>query len=162
MPEYSPQEILKIAINVEENGLRFYETLEKRAVIDCVKEVWKYLKEQESAHKRVFKEMLDCAPDYITYEYSPGEYNAYLRAISSSFIFIPELIKKKTEEVAYSDKDAVDFGIQIEKDSILVYSALKEYIKLDKQSALNKVIEEEKNHLIRLTLFKEGLIDINS
>ncbi|HIE35700.1 MAG TPA: rubrerythrin family protein, partial [Candidatus Omnitrophica bacterium] len=49
----SPQEILKIAIEVEENGKKLYETLEGKAKDEEVKKVWKFLKEQEEEHRKV-------------------------------------------------------------------------------------------------------------
>jgi rubrerythrin len=65
------------------------------------------------------------------------------------------LIEEKTRVLFNSDLEAVEFGIYIEKDSILVYSAFKEYIITAKQHILEKVINEERNHLVRLVNLKE-------
>jgi rubrerythrin len=154
---FSPQEILRIAIKVEENGENLYEALESKAQNEKLKSKWHYLKEQEEAHAKTFQEMLDKVGDYVVYEFSPGEYEAYLRAIASGYIFTQELIEKKTKELFHSDLEAIEFGIYIEKESIFVYSALKEYILAEKQPVLNKVIDEEKKHLGQLHLLKEQI-----
>jgi len=155
---FSPQELLKIAIGVEENGKNLYETLENKAKSEKIKAIWKYLKEQEEIHRQIFKQMLDDVDNYIVYEFSPGEYDAYLKAIASSYIFTKGLIEKKITELFNSELEAVDFGIYIEKESILALSALKEYITSDKKSVLNKIIAEERKHLVSLTDLKQDIL----
>ncbi len=101
--------------------------------------------------------MLNKIGDYIVYEFSPGEYEAYLKAISSQYIFTQELIEKKTKELFSSDDEALDFAIGIEKDSILTYNALREYVLTEKQPVLDKIIDEEKRHLAQLVMLKHEL-----
>ncbi|MCM8786660.1 MAG: hypothetical protein NC935_01230, partial [Candidatus Omnitrophica bacterium] len=57
----------------------------------------------------------------------------------------------------YKDLEAVEFGIYIEKESILTYLALKNYILKEQVDILNKVIEEEQKHLVTLILLKDFL-----
>ncbi len=143
----SPQEILRIAVKVEERGENLYAVLEEKADSEKLKKLWKYLKEQEELHRQIFQNMLEKIGDYIVYEFSPGEYEAYLRAISSQYIITQALIEKKTRELFASDIEAIDFAIGIEKDSILTYTALRDYVLAEKQPVLDKVIEEEKSIL---------------
>jgi len=154
---FNPQEILRIAIKVEESGKNLYRALENKAKQEKLKSMWGYLKEQEELHRKVFLQMLENVGDYIVYEFSPGEYETYLGAIASGYIFTQELIEKKTKELFGSDLEAIDFGIYVEKESILTYSALKEYVLTQKHPVLDKVIEEEKKHLGQLTLLKDSL-----
>jgi rubrerythrin len=154
---FSPQEILKIAIKVEENGKKLFGILEEKASAEKIKSVWRYLKEQEEVHRKVFQDMLDNAGDYIVYEFSPGEYEAYIKAIAASYIFTTRLVERKIKDGFASDQEAVDFGIHIEKESILTYTALREYVQTSKQVILDKVIKEEKGHLVKLTALKESL-----
>jgi len=154
---FSPQEIVRIAIQVEENGKQLYSSLSKNAKDQNIKAVWNYLGGQEELHKKVFQEILEKIGDYLVYEYSPGEYDAYLKAISAQYVFAPEHIAKKIYDGFPGDMDAIDFGISIEKNSILTYTALRKYIKADKQSALDRIIEEEKNHLVKLVVLKDSL-----
>jgi len=151
---FSPQEILRIAVKVEERGKKLYEALEKKSSDKKIIDLWKYLKEQEEIHRKVFQGMLDKAGDYIVSELTPGEYGAYIRAIGASYIFTEELIEKKIKESFASDLEAIDFGLHIEKESILTYSALREYMLADKWPVLDKVIAEEKEHLIKLTVLR--------
>jgi rubrerythrin len=154
---FSPQEMLRIAVKVEENGVKLYGSFEAKTKDAKIKGVWHYLKEQDDLHRKIFQDMLEKVGDFVVYEFSPGEYEAYMRAIASQYIFVPETIAKKTKEAFKSDLDAVDFGIFIEKESIFTYSALREYIVTTKQPILDKIIDEEKKHLIDLTLLKDSL-----
>ncbi|UCC94542.1 MAG: ferritin family protein [Candidatus Omnitrophota bacterium] len=154
---FNPQEILRIAVQVEENGKNLYGILESKAKDTKLKEMWRYLKEQEELHRKVFQQMLDNVGDYIVYEVSPGEYDAYMRVIASSYILTQELIEKRMSQLFASDAEAIDFGIYIEKESILTYSALKEYVLTAKQPVIDKVIDEEKKHLVQLTLLKDQM-----
>jgi rubrerythrin len=154
---FSPQEILRIAIKVEENGKKLFGILEEKAKDEKVKSVWRYLKEQEDAHIKVFQDMLDNVGDYIVYEFSPGEYEAYVKAVAASYIFTTRLAERKIKDGFSSDAEAIDFGIHIEKESILTYTALREYVQTSKQVVLDKVIKEERNHLVKLTALKESL-----
>ncbi len=154
---FSLQEILRIAIKVEENGKKLYEKLDKTTNNKDTRAIWTYLKDQEEVHRKIFQDMLSNVGDYVVYEFNPGEYGAYIKAIAGSYIFTETLVEKKLEEGFNSDSDAIDFGIHIEKESILTYSAMREYVVTAKQPILNKVIDEEKNHLVRLTELKEKL-----
>jgi len=153
----SPQEILRIAVKVEERGENLYAALEAKSTDDKLKKIWKYLKEQEENHRQIFQNMLEKVGDYIVYEFSPGEYEAYLKAISSQYIFTQELIDKKTKELFTSDEEAIDFAIGVEKDSILTYTTLRGYVLSEKQPVLDKVIDEEKRHFAQLVSFKAEL-----
>ncbi|MCM8819205.1 MAG: hypothetical protein NC925_00210 [Candidatus Omnitrophica bacterium] len=154
---FSPQEILRIAIKVEENGQKLYENLEKKTKKEKLQNTFRYLKEQEEIHKNTFAKMLKDLGDYVVYEFNEGEYQAYIDAIAKEYIFTQELIEKKINEDFRTDLEAVEFGIYIEKESILTYSALKNYILAEQVDVLNKVIEEEQKHLVTLVLLKDLL-----
>ncbi len=152
--DYSPGEILKIAVEVEKNGKDLYEALERESQTENIRQLWAYLKEQEEIHRKVFQDMLDSQKDYLVVEFSAGEHQAYLGAIASEYIFTQDLIKKYIRKRFQNDIEAIDFGISVEKISILTYTALKEYIKKDKKGVLDKVIVQEKTHLVKLKTLK--------
>ena len=154
---FNPQEIVKIAINIEESGKKLYQSLEGKAKDRKLKLICKYLKEQEELHRQTFQEMLDNIGEYIVHEFGPGEYEAYLRAIATEYIFTQEVINRKIKQGFSSDLEAVKFGILVEKESILTYSALREYMLAGKGAVLDKVIGEEKKHLTDLIGLRDSL-----
>jgi len=157
MANFSPQEIVRIAIKVEEAGEKLYAKLQYTAVDEQIKDVWGYLREQEHVHREVFQRMLDNIGDYIVDNFNPGEYDTYLRAIASEYVFTPELIERKSKEGFPNDLAAIKFGIDIEKESVLVYEAMKDFVVLERHDILDKVIKEEKKHLTLLIGLKAAL-----
>ena len=157
---FNVSEILRIAVNVEKAGQKLYSVLETKAGNEDLRQTWRYLKEQEEEHQRIFQEMLDNIGDYIVEDFSPGEYDAYLSGTAQSYIFSQKLIEEKVKQEFSSDLEAVEFGISIEKDSILTYTAFKEAVKPEKKEAIDNVINEEKKHFVKLSalrkILKEG------
>jgi rubrerythrin len=155
--QFHPQEILKISIEVEERGARLYSKLAEKTANPAVEKVWNYLKDQEKEHKKIFSDILAKAGDYMVYEFNPGEYQNYIRAISSEYIFTPQLIEDKIKNNFESDLEAVNFGIEIEKESILVYSSLEEFMKLERKELIDKIIDQERKHYTDLVGLKKTL-----
>ncbi|MBU0634999.1 MAG: ferritin family protein [Candidatus Omnitrophica bacterium] len=155
---FNPREIVNVAIKVEENGKVLYGILENKTRSENLRKTWAHLKEQEEEHRKTFETMRDNIGDYIVHEFSPGAFDVYLETLASTFIFTEELIREKIKQLFNSEIEAVDFGIQIEKDSILTFSALKEYVIEGKKPVLGKIIDEEKRHLARLISLKEKLL----
>lgn len=154
---FSIQEIVKIAIGVEERGRNLYAALENKTSDRKVKEIWNYLKNQEERHRRTFAEMINAMDDYAVVEFGPSEYEKYLQALASEYIITDKLTERKIREGFDSDLQAVDFAIDIEKESILVYSAMREYIVSAKQPVIDDIIKEERVHLVDLIGLKDSL-----
>lgn len=157
MADFSPQEIVRIAIKVEEAGEKLYAKLEYMATNEKIKKVWNYLRQQEHIHREVFQRMLNGIGDYIVDNFNPGEYDTYIRAIASEYIFTPEQIECKTKEGFPNDLAAIKFGIDIEKESVLVYEAMKEFVVANRHDIIDKIIKEEKKHLALLIDLKNSL-----
>ncbi len=155
--EFSPQDIFHIAVQVENNGVDLYRALEEKSQSKDSKKVWAYLKEQEQRHAKLFGEMLENIGDYVVYDMGQGKYDEYFKVIASEYIITQKLTEKKEIKEFSSDIEAVDFGIYIEKESILTYSALKDYMQPGKQQQIDKIIDEEKRHLIELSSLKGSL-----
>jgi len=157
LEKYNPGEILKIAVEVEKNGKELYALLEVKSRDPQASSLWAYLKQQEEIHQQTFQEILSNQKDYLVVEFSAGEHEPYLKAIASEYIFTQDLIKEYISQEFKSDSEAIDFGISVEKISILTYAALREYINKDKQPVLDKIIDEEKNHLAKLKSLKRTI-----
>lgn len=150
----NPKEILQIAVQIEENGKKLYASLENKASNKKIKTVWEYLKNQEEKHGKVFQGMLNGVSNYVVADFNQQEYNAYIRFLAKEYVFTQNLIEEKTSQGFSSDLAAIEFAITIEKDSILIYSALKEYVLTEKQKTIEKIIHEEQKHLADLLLLK--------
>ncbi len=153
---FEPQKVLEIALKVKESSKKLYEALSLKSS-GSLKNLWDYLSQDSELHSKVLKEMTQDSEAYVIYELSSGEYDAYLGEIIPSFRYTQEIIVRKTRELFVSDLEAVEFAIYVTIESILVYSALKNYIVPDKLDIFNKIIGDEKKHLTKLNLAKRDL-----
>ncbi len=155
--KWSPQEVLKIAVKVELHGQNLYASLESKTEDEKLKCMWNFLKEQEVIHRQIFENMLIDDGSLIVNEFGTGEYDDYMEAIASEYIITPQIIEEKLNTEFTSDLAAVDFALGIEKEAVLVYSALKSYVNQDNQHLLDKIINEEKKHIVQLYGIKQSL-----
>jgi len=68
--------------------------------------------------------------------------------------------EKKGTEIAQKikdDKEAIEIGIDAEKDSILFYTEMKKLVPKDGHKTIDKLIGQEQEHLRKLSELKRSL-----
>jgi len=154
---FKASELLKIAVQIEKNGLTFFKEIKGRVKDFTAQEAFDFLAKQEVEHQRTFEKLLVKVGDYQVAESYPGEYAMYLEALAGENIFTKdEEIKNITKRVS-SDAEAIQAGIGFEKDSIIFYNDMKKFVPASDQDIVDKIIEEEKKHLVRLLDLKKNL-----
>jgi len=124
---FAGSEIVELGVRIEENGRDFYRTSLKQS------------KSEKAA------------------ESYPGEYFAYMKALSKEYVFTQKGKGSQVAKNVKSDKEAVDLGIGFEKDSIAFYEGMKKVVPQYDHKVVDQVIEQEKNHLQQLTELKNSL-----
>ncbi|KUK92955.1 MAG: Uncharacterized protein XE05_1220 [Thermotogales bacterium 46_20] len=138
------KELMGIALKIEGAGFAYYQKLMERAS-GKMKELFADLAEQERAHAETFRTMLDDEEkDQSKSGWIEEESAGYLSSYAEISIF-PKL---QSDEIPASFEDAVKLAMDVEKESIIFYSEIKEY--LPKQRDIAQIISEEKDHLRRL------------
>ncbi|MDP2939680.1 MAG: ferritin family protein [Candidatus Omnitrophota bacterium] len=154
---FKASEILKIAIQIEKNGLAFYNGIKERTKNFTTQEVFGFLAKEEEKHKKTFEQLLEDVGDYQPVQSYPGEYELYLEALASENIFRKEADLKKIAKDINSDSQAIDMGIGFEKDSIIFYGEMKNFVPKEEGAIVDDVLLEEKEHLLKLFgLKKQG------
>jgi rubrerythrin len=147
-------ETLKIAENIELEGLRFYTEAMNKAENDEVKNIFKLLADEEKGHSILFAKLYNEAKnesqnndDYIYDEIT----SAYLKALADTALFnINGITNDKLKDVKDS-KEALLMGIQAEKDAILLYTKMHQVSKFENtKKYLGELIIEENGHLEKL------------
>jgi len=154
---FTGSEIVELGIQIEKNGRDFYNALVKKTKNKKSKDVFKYLAGEEEKHIAVFQKMLDSVHKYVPPETYPGEYFAYMNALSREYVFTQ---KQKGEEIAKntrSDRQAIDLGIGFEKDSILFYEGMKRVVPEYDHKVVDELIVQEKAHFKQLSDLKKNL-----
>jgi rubrerythrin len=154
MQVFDANDILKVAVNIEENGEQFYRYAVGLTEDKETKELFEYLANEEVNHQRTFQDLLSKMPASTPRESYPGEYLAYIQSYTDKIIFTKEELEEKLPEI----KDilsAIDFAIQRELDSILYYHEMKNFVSEHQHRSIDQIINEERKHFSNLATIKE-------
>ncbi len=156
-PVFRAGEILDMAIQIEHQGLQFYEACESAVLQPHVKDVFRHLREQERLHVDIFSRMKAGLSDYSLPESYPGEMRNYLDGFVKDRVF-QDFSETFPEGLAIEDPfKAIEFGIGFEKRSILFYSAVKDMIRPSEASVVDDVIAQEHAHIRWLLALRHKL-----
>jgi rubrerythrin len=152
---FNAGEVFKIALELEDNGSRFYEEAASRPFPDKVKELFHHLAREEMSHKAVFAEFLAQAPPSATGAtvWDPdNELDQYLKMMADQHVF-----NKGRQELNRMIAGLTDCGqvltlaMGFEKDSIVFFLELMDAASDDEsRGQMKKLVDEERGHLRKL------------
>ncbi len=160
---FNADEVFQIAIDIEENGKRFYE--KARDIVDNpdVKAVLGSLAKDEAEHLKRFTELKAQLPKTATEDtvWDPEhEMNQYLQMMADIHVFRSDLDVEKKLSQAKNPENILKLGIQFEKDSIVFFVTMQDSTEEKKgREFIGQLIDEEKEHLKRLSLELRRLND---
>jgi rubrerythrin len=152
----SASEVFQFAVKIEENGYAFYQKYAATLPAGNSKEMFNYLADEERKHIKVFSEMLGRLEDFKQTVNYPDEYFAYLQSYADNLIFKKGELEQEIENIKEA-KEAVDFGIRRELDSILYYQEIKSFVPEKDSHLIDSVIGEERKHFTKLSQLKRKL-----
>ncbi len=142
-------EVLELAKDIEAKGKEFYQKHADRTDDQEAEQVFQRLASDEDDHYQRFEEIQkqfqEKTGEKDEYLKDP-EVGSYLEALVEFSVFPAD---KHTGSIN-SLQEVLDLAIRAEKDSILLYNEMKENNKGETRQVIEKLIEEEKNHLIDL------------
>ncbi len=145
-------EVLKFAIEKEEQAYEFYQTLSDQSSPGKMKELFETLRKAEIKHKEYYTGLLAAVEE----KQSPGvveddEYRQYMEH------FIHESRSEGTESSVppANVTDGIDVAMQRERDSVELYVALKAFVPVQERDRVDKIISEESRHLALLAAAKQ-------
>ena len=146
-------ETLKWAMEIEENGEAFYNTVAARSDDPQLKALFEDLAVQERGHYQVFQKMLEEVkpdPDLSSVNVQYEEYQAYLQVALANALFAGPDKGLTLARQAQDRQTALQAAMGFEKDTLLFFYDLREMVSEAERGALSDVILEEKSHLHRL------------
>jgi rubrerythrin len=154
---FAASEIVELGIQIEKNGLDFYNTLLKQTANEKATDVFKYLAGEEEKHIKVFQEILEKTEKYEPPKIYADEYLAYMNALASEYIFTQKDKGRIEAQKMKSDTEAIDTGIKFEKDSIIFYEGIKKVVPEYDQRIVEELIAQEQDHLKQLIDLKKNI-----
>ena len=156
---FTGKEILDMAVRIEENGMRFYADAAKGAKSKDLRELFKALSEDEGTHIKMFLDLKKLLVDNTTEGFDPylDEAQSYLRTMADAEVFTNPEAGKETARALKSEEEAIKLVIGMEKDSLLFYYELERMIREKDRKLVESIIEQEKDHVRRLTALQANL-----
>jgi len=152
---YSSYQIADLAVEIETEGAKYYRRVAALVEDEGLRQTFGRLADLEAEHRATFLAMAEELKDKDkTYEYVidlEGLMRANVEAVKQAFWDAPSLAQG-----AFSLKEAFFLAIRLEEGSIRVYSQIREKF-IDRFSGiLDKIIDEEKEHLKLFTGMRDA------
>jgi rubrerythrin len=153
---YSAPEVIEMAIKTEETGQIFYTNTAKKTKSKPLAELFKFLAGEEEKHKKTFSGLYKTIkenPQTIPFNWE--EVSQYLKAITDSKFFLGSNKAMASISKVKTPKTLLDFAIAFEKETMLFYIEIANFIKEKDKPLVNKIVVQEKEHIRKLSMLKE-------
>lgn len=151
---FTAAEIIDIGIAKEKKRKAFYGYAADRFKEKDMKDLFSRLRDWEGEHIKKFAKIRDSAQTYETFESYQGEFGAYIKFAVDDMLYrqvSPAWFARNVKKPL----QAIDYGIGFEKDAILFFSELLNYMMGPEKEKVGELIGEEKKHLIYLSELKK-------
>jgi rubrerythrin len=147
-------EVFEIAERIERNSVKFYrraaEALSDQDLSGILLSLAEFEKEHEETFANMRKQISNKEWDLITFD-PENEMTLYLQAIANGHIF--DLKKDPGEQLKDKETagDIFKYAIEAEKNSIIFYLGLKNFVPAEAgKDKVDEIIEEEMGHIVVL------------
>jgi rubrerythrin len=149
---FKANDIVLAAIEIEKRGEKFYLHLVDQAEDTKIRKAFEHLAREEVKHKVLFEDLYTrLGKATLPARSDEKEFLTYLNALIDSHpLFRFKDLEEMKEHIA-SRKDALQMAIQFEKESILFFMEMREFVPDSEKKFITHCIEEERDHLRRLT-----------
>lgn len=143
--DFNADDIFAMAQQIEKNGAAFYAGAAKNIQDPSAKAFLEKLSQMELSHEKTFTDMRSQLNDKektpTTYD-PQGDAALYLKALADTKVFFEKAIDTK------SMKEILKAAIEAEKDSIVFYLGMKEFVPAGLgKNRLDAIIKEEMGHI---------------
>jgi rubrerythrin len=150
---YSGQEIIEIAVRIEENGHDFYtNAAEMTYGTNDTKSLFLDLAEKEVMHIAIFQKMADKF-DAESFDFQAEDASDYVSHLAETHIFGKPDSGKELAKKVKTSKEALEIAYKFENDSVDFYTALEKHARSDSKKLVRQIIGEEKEHAAEIKQF---------
>jgi rubrerythrin len=149
-------EVVDLGIEKEKKRRDFYAAAAAQFRDAELRTLFTQLRDWEEAHIKKFTEIRDTLDEGETAESYSGELDEYMKVLISEKLYqdvSPGAFSKNVTSI----RDAIYYGIEFEKDAILFFSELANYASGSHREIIQKLIDEEKQHIVFLALLQQKI-----
>lgn len=142
---FTAREVIGIAIQIEENGERFYRQAIEVANKAEMQDLLKWLADEEARHGKFFIDMKDSIVQKTGDDWAVQIGEQLLQGMVKDRAFSLEEVRFAAIE---TDAQLIEVGLELERDSIQFYELLLSFID-DPETVVhvNEILKEEKRHM---------------
>jgi len=156
--KFSSEEVLEMAIKIEELGEDYYREFANKASSSKIKELFNFLADEEVKHKNTFLNLQKkLGKNDLVTPMNIEEVSAYLKSVVGYKVFEDKNSFLQKFKDVKDPIEIIDNAISFEKDTILYYLEMKEFVKENNKKVLENLISEEKKHILKLEEVKKEL-----
>jgi len=148
-------EIFEMAEQIERNGVKFYRKAADGVADQDIRQTLLDLADMEAEHEETFndmrKQISSKERELITFD-PESEVALYLQAMANGHVF--DLKKDPSEQLTGKEtiEDILKWAIEAEKDSIIFYLGLKDFVSARAgKDKVEDIIKEEQDHIVLLS-----------
>jgi rubrerythrin len=153
-------DVVDLGIEKEKARRDFYDQVAQNFDDAEMKDLFAKLRDWEENHIQKFQSIRDSLGEMKPTESYPGELDAYMKALVNDQLYTevnPENFSHHVKEPL----EAVNYGIEFEKDAILFFMELNRFVQSNDKEVIAKLVEEERGHVIHLIKMKRRLKNID-
>ena len=143
---FSAREIAETAVEKEKKRKDFYSREYELSRDEKMKELFRFLKEEEEKHVAVFENLRDNLP----VESHTDEYDEDMQAYMDSLVddrLYSGIDSEQFVQKAIESKDVFRLAIGFEKDAILYFREFLPYVTDEDKKIVEDLIDQEKGHI---------------
>jgi rubrerythrin len=150
---YSGQEIVEIAVRIEENGNDFYTAAaEMISEQNDIKGLFYDLAEKEIMHIAIFQKLAEKF-DADSFDFESEDASDYINHLAESHIFGKPDSGKAVAKSITTPREGLEIAFKFENDSVAFYTELLKYTRSDSKKLVQQIIDEEKEHAADIKRF---------
>ncbi len=153
MSFFNKNDIVEMAVKMEQNGFAFYDEVLQRQDLDAeMMKIITRLRDDEKEHEKTFLELRNQI-DVKDLQDSPSWQDAglYLESVVESHVFKDAAKAIQLAQKAKDKQELLQHALQFEKDTILFFFSISKQLENKKaQQALDAIINEETTHIRKL------------
>lgn len=157
---FSINELIQMAIQIEEKGKLYYEQCLPLIKHPELKKLFTHLAKEEEHHKESISAL--SPQEHIQRARLHPQTNSYLNALIESSLFNPPTSPLRKVQSAHNEKELLNLALAFEKDTILFFYEMLEHVEPIAKKLVIELIQEEKQHIkdISLLLANSALTSI--
>lgn len=153
---FNAAEVMDMGIEKEKKRRDFYGLVAEKFSDKPMKDLFAKLRDWEETHIKKFTEIRDGVKEPEATDSYSGELRDYIKSLVDDKLY-KEVSADSFGKNVKTPVSAIQYGIGFEKDAILFFGEMLPFVGAANKDAVQKLIDEEKQHIVYLTELKRKL-----